>query len=86
MTDHPDQVLEATEGFVCELEGRRYFVQPGTTRVAASHILARTYPTRFRRVGNDLTYAEDATTSQDPGSTEGRARSSRAKATTAAKE
>jgi hypothetical protein len=80
----PDQVLEATEGFVCELDGQRFFVQPGTTRIAASHPLAKAHPTRFRPIQNDLTYADDATSTELPGSTEGRSRT-RQKAQTPAR-
>lgn len=77
---NPNQVLEATESFVCEIDGERFVVHARLTRIAASHKLAKAHPTRFQPVDQDLAYAEDATTTDEPGRQEGRARHTRAKA------
>lgn len=70
MSSNPSQVLEATEGFVCNIEGEQFIVNLGLTRVAASHPLAVHYPERFRPVEDSATYlAYDgaATATDEPG-------------------
>lgn len=79
-THSPNQVLEATESFVCELDGERFFVQARTTRIAADHKLAKAHPRYFRPVESGLAYAEDATMANEPGRSDGRSRTTRAKA------
>jgi len=80
MPNNPDQILEATEGFVCDLDGERFVVQTMITRVHASHKLAKAYPTRFRPIEDDLSYVDDATTTNEPGQVAGRSRITRQKA------
>ena len=80
-TDNPSQILQAIEGFVCDLDGERYIVAEGVTRIAASHKLAKAYPSRFRPVEDNLSFADDATATDEPGQTQGRARVRRTRAT-----
>lgn len=66
--DTPNQVLEAIEGFATEDPVTRtpVIVQAGSTRIAADHWLARTYPQHFQPVDEHLTYEiEEAT--DEPG-------------------
>ena len=79
-TANPRQILEATETFVCEIDGERFVVHANLTRIAASHKLAKAHPTHFRPVEDGLSYAEDATTEAVPGRQEGRSRTTRARA------
>lgn len=67
------QVLEATEGFVCEINGERYIVNAGMTRIDASHELAAHYPQHFRPVEEGLSYQVEAATA-NPGETRDRQR------------
>lgn len=78
---NPDQILEATEGFVCDLDGERFVVQTLITRIHASHKLAKAYPQHFRPIDEDLSYVDDATAEAEPGQVQGRARVSRQRAT-----
>jgi hypothetical protein len=58
--------MEAIEGFVTDINGERYIVQRGRTRVASSHPLVERYPHMFQAVADNLTFqTEDAT--DDPG-------------------
>jgi hypothetical protein len=61
-TANPSEILEATESFVTEINGERLFVNTGTTRIAASHALAKTFPDRFRPVENGLSFQEETAT------------------------
>jgi len=80
MPTNPDQILEATEGFVCEIDGERFVVQQMITRIHASHKLAKTYPQHFRPIEDDLSYVDDATATAEPGVVAGRSRVNRQKA------
>lgn len=69
---NPSEILEATESFVCELGGERMFVNAGTTRIAASHQLAKSFPDRFRPIENGLSF-QDETATATPGEKRSRA-------------
>jgi hypothetical protein len=53
------EVMEATDGFVTDIDGERYIVNRGTTRVAANHILVQRYPNMFRSVSEGLSFTEE---------------------------
>lgn len=62
-----NQIMEATDGFACEIDGERFIVNRTTTRVRADHKLVQQYPNMFRPVEDGLTYRDDATATADPG-------------------
>lgn len=64
-TESPTQILQASESFVCELDGERIFVNEGVTRVAANSAVAKAYPNRFRPI--ELSFPEDEAATAAPG-------------------
>lgn len=64
--DNPSRIMEATESFVCVIDGEQFMVHRGTTRVAASHALARVHPGRFAPVEKNLSYGDEMAT-ENPG-------------------
>lgn len=59
-----NQILEASESFVCEIKGERFMVNAGTTRVASGHALADAYPERFRPVEDGLSFGVEEATNE----------------------
>lgn len=62
----PTRVLQATQSFVCMIEGRQYVVNEGQTRVSADHELVKHHPRNFAPVENNLSFQEETAT-RDPG-------------------
>lgn len=58
------QVLEAKEGFVCDINGERYIVNEKMTRIDSSHPLNQHYPQHFQPVADHLTYNVEAATAE----------------------
>lgn len=59
------RVLQAKESFHCELDGQRYAVMAGQTRVSADHVLALNYPEWFEDL--NLSFPEDEMATDNPG-------------------
>jgi hypothetical protein len=85
MSDNPSQIMEATENFVCEINGERMMLFARESRVAASHPVVAAYPNRFRPIEENLAYTDEMAT-DNPGERRNRARPARAAQTVAAKE
>lgn len=66
MSNNPSAILEATETFVCDLNGERVAVHHGLTRVSASSDIAKAYPARFRPIEDSLSFSEE-TADANPG-------------------
>ena len=52
----------ATTSFVCTVEGRRYNVTAGTTRVASGHPVLQGRQHLFRRADDNLTFSVEQAT------------------------
>jgi hypothetical protein len=66
MADSAVEVMEATDGFVTDIDGERYIVNKGTTRVSSGHILVQRYPHLFKSVSQDLSFGDEMAT-ENPG-------------------
>jgi hypothetical protein len=66
MSTNPSQIMEATETFICEVNGERLWLYAHESRVASSHEVVRMHPTRFRPVEEGLAY-EDEMATDNPG-------------------
>jgi len=58
----PGTVMEVSEAFACDLDGRNVVMIPGVDRVTADHELVRRFPRHFRPVEPQTTYDVEAAT------------------------
>lgn len=65
--ENPSAILEATESFVCEIDGQRYTVIAGITRIAAGTKLAQIHARNFKPIESGLSFPEDETATANPG-------------------
>ena len=63
--DSSRAVMEATESFHCEINGQRFTVMAGETRVAADDELVLAYPDKFKALG--ISFPEDEQATNAPG-------------------
>jgi hypothetical protein len=85
MSDNPAQIMEATEDFICEVNGERMLFHANESRVAASHPVVAVHPSRFRPVEENLAYTDEMAT-DNPGERRSRAVPRQRQAVAAAKE